>query len=91
MITYIEDSPEEPGVKCLRIEESLSPAILNIYDGSGRGIQEENANVEECFYKEEESSLDKSWGKANLNAPRFGGAGTEGRRMPFSNTVSDDY
>ncbi len=25
---YIEDSPEESGVKCLRIEVSLSPAIL---------------------------------------------------------------
>jgi hypothetical protein len=27
-IVYIEDNPEEPGVKCLRIELSLSPAIL---------------------------------------------------------------
>jgi len=29
---YIEDSPEEPGVKCLRIELSLSPAILYLND-----------------------------------------------------------
>ena len=28
-VTYIEESPEEPGVRCLRIEESLSPAILD--------------------------------------------------------------
>ena len=27
---YIEESPEEPGVRCLRIELSLSPAILDI-------------------------------------------------------------
>ena len=25
---YIADNPEEPGVRCLRIELSLSPAIL---------------------------------------------------------------
>lgn len=29
---YIDDSPEEPGVKCLRIEEILSPAILDTSD-----------------------------------------------------------
>jgi hypothetical protein len=28
--TYIEESPEELGVRCLRIELSLSPAILDI-------------------------------------------------------------
>ncbi len=27
---YIVDKPEEPGVKCLRIELSLSPAIVKI-------------------------------------------------------------
>jgi hypothetical protein len=27
-VTYIEDNPDEPGVRCLRIELSLSPAIL---------------------------------------------------------------
>ena len=27
---YIECRPEEPGVRCLRMELSLSPAILNI-------------------------------------------------------------
>ena len=29
---YIADNPEEPGVRCLRIELSLSPAILNRID-----------------------------------------------------------
>jgi hypothetical protein len=29
-LAYIEERPEEPGVRCLRIEESLSPAILDI-------------------------------------------------------------
>ncbi len=28
LLAYIDDNPEEPGVKCLRIELSLSPAIL---------------------------------------------------------------
>jgi hypothetical protein len=32
-VAYIEESPEEPGVRCLRIEESLSPAILYILRG----------------------------------------------------------
>ena len=29
-LAYIEESPEEPGVRCLRMELSLSPAILDI-------------------------------------------------------------
>lgn len=28
---YIDDNPEEPGVRCLRIELSLSPAILKVF------------------------------------------------------------
>jgi hypothetical protein len=26
---YIEDNADDPGVKCLRIDDNLSPAILN--------------------------------------------------------------
>jgi hypothetical protein len=36
----MEDNPEEPGVRCLRIEESLSPAILKVLKvmgSNGRG------------------------------------------------------
>ena len=29
-IPYIADNPEEPGVRCLRMELSLSPAILKL-------------------------------------------------------------
>jgi hypothetical protein len=32
---YIADNPEEPGVRCLRIELSLSPAILKRIDVCG--------------------------------------------------------
>ena len=28
--TYIEDNPDEPGVNCLRMELSLSPAIVKV-------------------------------------------------------------
>jgi len=31
-IVYIDDNPEEPGVRCLRIELSLSPAMVNRID-----------------------------------------------------------
>lgn len=27
--SYIEESPDEPGVRCLRMELSLSPAMMN--------------------------------------------------------------
>ncbi len=33
-VAYIEDSPEEPGVMCLRMELSRSPAIVKVGYGT---------------------------------------------------------
>lgn len=41
LLAYMELKPEEPGVRCLRIEESLSPAILDIGIGDNRRLSGE--------------------------------------------------
>ena len=32
VVCYIADNPEEPGVRCLKIELSLSAAMMNDWD-----------------------------------------------------------